>query len=58
MAPTIPTKRTTGQVHVSPTTMRACKRAQRTVLKQAALDVIKLKNSGGKYGYLSKVIKK
>ncbi len=37
--------------------MRVRKRAQRTVLKQAALNVMKLKKSGGKYGYLTKVIK-
>ncbi len=37
--------------------MRARKRAQRTIVKQAALDVIKLKKAGGKYGYLTKVIK-
>ncbi len=37
--------------------MRAHKQAQRTVLKQAVLDVIKLKKAGGKHGYLSKVIK-
>ncbi len=37
--------------------MRARKRAQRTIVKQAALDVIKLKKAGGKYGYLTKVVK-
>jgi hypothetical protein len=37
--------------------MRAHKRAQRTIVKQAALDVIKLKKAGGKYGYLTKVVK-
>ncbi len=37
--------------------MRARKRAQRTIVKQAALDVIKLKKAGGKYGCLTKVIK-
>ncbi len=37
--------------------MRAHKKAQRTIVKQAALDVIKLKKAGGQYGYLMKVIK-
>ncbi len=37
--------------------MRARKRAQRTIVKKAALDVIKLKKAGGKYGYLTKVVK-
>jgi hypothetical protein len=57
MAPTTPTIRMTGQARVSPTTMRSRKRAQRTIVKQAALNVIKLKKAGGKYGYLTKVIK-
>jgi hypothetical protein len=57
MAPTTPTKRLTGQARVSPMTMRAHKRAQRTIVKQAALNVIKLKKAGGKYGYLTKVVK-
>ncbi len=42
---------------MSPMTMRAHKRAQRTIVKQAALNVIKLKKAGGKYGYLTKVVK-
>ncbi len=37
--------------------MRARKRAQRTIVKQAALNVIKLKKAGGKYGHLTKVVK-
>ncbi len=37
--------------------MRARKRAQRAIVKQAVLNVIKLKKAGRKYGYLTKVVK-